>query len=318
MSPQAALDSPVFFFYAAIAGGLLLIGGAVLILLKWGFRKKVDHAWQAYLGWLILVPATFVCIFLGRIATIAYLTFMAAAGFTELARAIGLSRDWFMTGVVYLGILASGTIAILCDPVDGNSGYSPLFLTFPVFVILAILAIPIVRNRAEGQLQVVSLAILGFVYFGWLFAHLAMLANAKQAYSYLLFVLVAVELNDVAAYLCGKLLGRHQLRSNISPKKTWEGALGALAFSMLLPWALRFTLPHFEARECLLAGLIIGIGGQLGDLAVSVFKRDLGIKDMGAAIPGHGGFLDRMDSLVYVAPLFFHLTRPFHDLYSTP
>ena len=76
---------------------------------------------------------------------------------------------------------------------------------------------------------------------------------------------VAVELNDVAAFTCGKLFGRHPLRSNISPKKTWEGASGALAVSLLLPWALRFTFPHFQPRELLLAGLIVGIGGQLGE-----------------------------------------------------
>ena len=78
---------------------------------------------------------------------------------------------------------------------------------------------------------------------------------------------------------------------------------------------MRFTFPHFGVSECLLAGLIVGIGGQLGDLAISVIKRDLGIKDMGATIPGHGGILDRIDSIIYVAPLFFHMVRYFHDLY---
>jgi phosphatidate cytidylyltransferase len=125
---------------------------------------------------------------------------------------------------------------------------------------------------------------------------------------------LAVELNDVAAYTFGKLFGRHRLRSNISPKKTWEGALGGLAVSLLLPWILLPTFPHFEKWDCLLTGLIVGIGGQLGDLVVSVFKRDLGIKDMGALIPGHGGVLDRIDSLIYVAPLFFHYIRYCHDL----
>jgi phosphatidate cytidylyltransferase len=124
-----------------------------------------------------------------------------------------------------------------------------------------------------------------------------------------------VELNDVAAFVCGKLLGRHQLRSNISPKKTWEGALGALTVSLALPWALWFTFPHFRPVDLVGVGLIVGIGGQLGDLAISVIKRDLGIKDMGASIPGHGGILDRIDSVIYVAPLFFHYTRYFHDLY---
>jgi phosphatidate cytidylyltransferase len=153
------------------------------------------------------------------------------------------------------------------------------------------------------------------VYFGWMFGHLAFLANAKHAYSYLLYLLFAVELNDVAAFTCGKLFGRHPLRSNISPNKTWEGACGAVLVSLALPWALHFTFPHFPPWECILVGAVVGIGGQMGDLAISVIKRDLGIKNMGAAIPGHGGALDRIDSLIYVTPLFFHIVRYSHDLY---
>jgi phosphatidate cytidylyltransferase len=160
----------------------------------------------------------------------------------------------------------------------------------------------------------VSLAIVGFLYMGWMFGHLAFLANATHAYGYLLYVLFATEINDVAAFTFGKLLGKHPFRSQISPKKTWEGALGALAVSMVLPWMLRFSFPHFGAIQLVLTGLIVGAGGQLGDLAISVIKRDIGIKDMGAGIPGHGGVLDRIDSLIYVAPLFFHMTGYFYGL----
>jgi len=78
---------------------------------------------------------------------------------------------------------------------------------------------------------------------------------------------------------------------------------------------LRFSFPHFSTVELLLTGLIVGVAGQLGDLSMSVIKRDLGIEEMGVLIRGHGGILDRIDSLIYVAPLFFHMARQFHDLY---
>jgi phosphatidate cytidylyltransferase len=129
-----------------------------------------------------------------------------------------------------------------------------------------------------------------------------------------LYLVFAVELNDVAAFTCGRLFGRHPLRRTISPKKTWEGSLGALAVSLVLPWLLHFSFPHFGPLQCILTGLIVGIGGQLGDLSISVIKRDLGVKDMGALIQGHGGILDRIDSLIFVAPLFLHMARYFYGL----
>src|SRR5439155_11957698 len=172
-------------------------------------------------------------------------------------------------------------------------GWYDLFMALPVFVIAVILAIPVVRNRAQGQLRLVALAVLGFIYFGWMFGHLAFLANSAHAYSYLGYLVLAVALNDVAAYTCGKAFGRHPLRSNISPQKTWEGAVGGLAVSLVVPWAVLFTFPDFEARDCLAAGLIVGVGGRLGDLVVSVIKRDLGVTDMGGLIPGDGVILDR-------------------------
>jgi phosphatidate cytidylyltransferase len=77
---------------------------------------------------------------------------------------------------------------------------------------------------------------------------------------------------------------------------------------------LWFSFPDFTVRDLILSGLIVGIAGQLGDLSMSVIKRDLGIKDMGTLIGGHGGILDRIDSLIYVVPLFFHMVRYFHNI----
>jgi len=316
MSPSAALDSPVFLFYSAVAAGLLLVAGIAIVVLRGRFGSPLDHAWRAYLGWLILVPLGLGAIFLGRGTTIFFFTVIAIFGFKEFARATGLYADWYMTGSVYLGIIAVGVTTLVADPFLDRPGWYGLFIVLPVYVIAAVLTIPIVRNRTQGQLQGIALAIVGFLYLGWMFGHLAYLANANHAYAYLLYLLFAVELNDVAAYVAGKLFGRHLLRSNVSPKKTWEGSLGALGVSLALPWALWWTFPHFRLGDLIVIGLIVGIGGQLGDLAISVIKRDIGVKDLGAAIPGHGGILDRIDSLIYVAPLFFHYVRYCYDIYE--
>jgi phosphatidate cytidylyltransferase len=315
MSPSAALSSDVFRIYAGVVLGVLVAGGLLIATLRWGLRRNVSHAWQSYTSWLVMTPLVVLGIFAGRAPLIGLLTLLALFAFKEYARATGLYRDWLMTGVVYLGILATGLVSMMRDPVLHVPGWYGLFAILPAYVIAAILLIPILRNRCEGQLQAIALAILGFLYIGWMFGHLAFLANSKNAYGYLLYLIFAVEINDVAAYTFGKLLGRHPLRSNISPKKTWEGSLGALAVSMALPWVLRFSFPHFGTVELILTGLIVGVTGQFGDLSMSVIKRDLGLKDMGVLIRGHGGILDRIDSLIYVTPLFFHMARWFHGLY---
>ena len=315
MSPDAALHSDVFKIYLVILLGMLTVAGVAIGIMGLILKKDVSHAWKSYRSWLIMIPLTLVCVFLGRLATIGFFTILGIFAFKEFAKATGLYRDWWMTGAVYLGILGVGMLSAMIDPRLGTPGWYGMFAAWPVYIIALILLIPILRNQTHGQLQVIALALLGFIYIGWMFGHIAFLANAKNAYGYLFYLIFAVELNDVAAYTFGKTFGRHPLRSNISPKKTWEGSLGALAVSMLLPWLLWFSFPHFTARDLILSGLIVGIAGQLGDLSMSVIKRDLGIKDMGTLIGGHGGILDRIDSLIYVVPLFFHMVRYFHDIY---
>ena len=220
MSPQAALESPVFCFYLAVAAGLLVVAGAALALLKWGLHKDVDHAWRAYRGWLLMVPLGLGCIFLGRAVAITFFTVVAAFGFKEFARATGLYQDWFMTGAVYLGIIATGVVALVPDPTDRNPGWYGMFMALPVYVIALILLIPILRNRTQGQLQAIALSMVGFLYFGWMFGHLIFLMNADHAYSYVLYILFAVELSDVSAFTIGKLFGRRiEIDRRIGQKK---------------------------------------------------------------------------------------------------
>jgi phosphatidate cytidylyltransferase len=310
VSIELAISSPVFLRYLIIVGGLLAFAGIVLGSLRLA-GANVASPLRTYRGWLVMIPIVLGAFFLGREATIVGVTLLAAIGFKEFARATGLYEDWWMTGIVYLAIVALGAVSLVPDPRLGSPGWYGFFMAAPVFVIAAILLVPIARNRARGQLQKVALAILGFIYFGWMFMHLGFLANTGNAYGYLLFLVFAVELNDVAAFTFGRMFGKRKLRERISPNKTLAGSVGAIAVSLVLPWLLSFSFPHFSPALLVLTGLIVGVGGQLGDLVISYIKRDIGIKDMGATIQGHGGILDRVDSMIFVAPIFFHMVRWF-------
>jgi phosphatidate cytidylyltransferase len=126
------------------------------------------------------------------------------------------------------------------------------------------------------------------------------------------YLLVLTQLNDVAQYLWGKACGRHKVAPTVSPGKTVEGLLGGIATTTLLAWMFAPYLTPMHGLPAIASGLLIGVAGFVGDLVVSAVKRDLGVKDTGTLLPGHGGMLDRLDSLTLTAPLFFHFV---HYLY---
>ncbi len=127
-----------------------------------------------------------------------------------------------------------------------------------------------------------------------------------------LYLVLLTELNDITQYIWGKSCGRHPVTPTVSPNKTWEGLLGGILTTTGLAIAIVPWLTPFDFIHALGIGLIIGCAGFIGDVTISALKRDLGVKDSGTLIPGHGGILDRIDSLTYTAPLFFHFTVYFY------
>ena len=316
MTPAIALRDPVFKTYLLIVPAVLLIGGAILAVLQYGLKKELGSIWATYRSWIVMAGLGLLFVFLGRVAVIAGVCAVSLAAFREVSRVSGLSRDSWLTGAVYAGIAGVAIASLVTHPRGGEpgTGWYGLFVMLPVLVIILILLIPILRNHARGELPKLALSIVGFLYIGWMFGHLGFMANATHAYSMICYIIFATELTDISAFTFGRLFGKHPLRSEISPRKTREGAIGALAVSMILPWLLRFSFPFFGATQLILTGLIVGVGGLLGDLSISMIKRDIGTKDMGTAIPGHGGVLDRIDSLIYVAPLFMYMTDHYYGL----
>lgn len=128
--------------------------------------------------------------------------------------------------------------------------------------------------------------------------------NAKL----LLYLIVVVQLSDVFQYVFGKTLGKHKIAPRVSPNKTWEGTIGGIAAATLVGTLLWWATP-FSPLEAAGIALVVNLAGFAGGLCMSAIKRDRGIKDFGTLIAGHGGVMDRIDSLCFAAPLFFHLVR---------
>ena len=306
-----ALDSVIYRHFFAVVVGVLGVGGAFLLTIKRWLQSDLSNIFATYRSWLVMAPLPFVAILCGREVTISLTLLLSALTFREYSLATKLCPDRWITGLVMAAIGAQAVFTLMHDPWLATPGWYGMFVVLPVYVVGILAITPILRNRFDGQLRKASLAVFGYLYFGWMLGHLAFLANAPNAIGYLLYLTFAVAVADVSAFTCGKCFGKRKLRDKISPNKTIGGSLGSLCVSMALPWLLGFALPGFTPIQKILTGLIVGAGGQLGDLTISYIKRDLGIKDMGQCIPGHGGLLDRIDSLIFTAPLFFHMIRWF-------
>ena len=208
MSPRIALHDPIFRAYLCIVPVSLVIGGAVLGFLRWGLKKEIESIWKTYCSWLIMAPIGLLVVFAGRVLTIAGVTLLAIFAFKEFARASGLYRDWWMTGAVYAGIVTVGVASLMPHPrgQEPGTGWYGFFVAVPVFAVALILLVPILRNRARGELQRMSLAIVGFVYIGWMFGHLGFMANASNAYGFICYIVFATELSDVTAFTFGRII----------------------------------------------------------------------------------------------------------------
>jgi phosphatidate cytidylyltransferase len=200
-----------------------------------------------------------------------------------------------------------------------NPPWYGMFIIFiPVFMLLSLPVRMVLSKETRGFVESASQIQWGLMIFVFGLSHIAYLltfptlddtgANGRTLVLFLVFV---VEMSDVLQYIWGKTLGRHKIIPTVSPNKTWEGFIGGIATAMLLSLAIRFLSP-FSIPETLLVSFLVTVAGFFGGAVMSAVKRDFGVKDFGTVIPGHGGMLDRVDSLCYAAPIFFHYVRYFH------
>lgn len=278
--------------------------GLVVLLMSIWARCRGGSARSTvtrYLAWLLILPPIILPLVCSRTLFQVVILLVSLQCVREFLRATGLCEDRSLAWLSY-GLTATVYVPVLL-------GLEGLHQIAPLPAVGMLLLVPVVRGQYDRMLRKVCLAMLAVLYFGWFLSHLAALRSAERGAQLVFFLLVLTECNDALGYLWGGWLGQHRLSPRISPNKTVEGAVLAglsvlVLASVLGPYLLRMRL----AVVLTLAGLVIVLG-VCGDLVLSFIKRDLRIKDMGAALPGHGGVLDRCDSLILVAPMFFHLAR---------
>lgn len=204
-----------------------------------------------------------------------------------------------------LPLAAVAGSALVLVPLAGNdklliSGIGLLFIGFSLLFLFRIRTI-------ETAARDVALALLAFLYIPFLLMHLVLLRQTPFGIQWLIVIMLIVMTNDSAAYYSGSAFGKHRLYLLVSPKKSIEGAIGGLLGSLVGTMLAKFTFfPQLTFTEAAVTAIVIGMVGQAGDLFESLLKRSFGVKDSGTIIPGHGGVLDRLDSILFAAPITYY------------
>lgn len=305
LSTEGAFEHPVTrLVVLGVAGVLILSPVAYLALVRLGrLSPAVRHDLrQRYRTWLVLAPVMLAMVLWCPLSAMAAVCAASLLCFREYSRATGLFRHRRQSAIAAAGIVGVNVASAL--------HWYDLFTALTPLTMVALAVAAILRDEPKGYLQRVSLAAVGFLLFGAGLGHLSYIANDANYRPLLCMILLCTQVSDIAGYCFGKSMGGRRLFPNTSPNKTLAGHVGALlvvaplcallAHGILA--ATAFDAPH----RFVVLGLIVAVGAQMGDLMLGSIKRDIGIKDMAATLPGHGGFLDRFNSVLLVAPAVFH------------
>lgn len=323
------LGGPTWWFLAGLLGFLVLATVVAEMMYRRtaseGLRATLLNVRQRIFAWWIMVAVLVGSLALGETAVVLLFLALSLLALREFANLLPPGeRDrrvlsWIMV-----------VLAPLHFWFVREHWYGMFAIFIPVYAFLFLPVLLALSGRTESFLHRAALSQWGLMVCVYALSYLpavlqlpvaihegkaaadgsAVGSGGVEAGALLLFLAVVVQGSDVLQYLWGKTVGRHRIAPTVSPNKTWEGFVGGVLSATALGTALWWLTPFTPWQAGVLA-LVSCLLGFVGGLVMSSLKRDRGIKDFGALIPGHGGILDRMDSLIFAAPVFFHLTRFF-------
>lgn len=288
--------------------GLLLLASAVTAVLRW--LKPAANFQELILrvkSWWVMVG-----VFVGALAggpkiSIVFFAFLSFLALKEYLSLIPTRRaDRRVLFWAYLAIPIQYLFV-------AQAWYGMFIIFIPVYLFMWIPIRMVLVGETDGFLKAVGTLHWGVMMTVFALSHVSFLLvlppdrNPAAGGAGLLLTLVFLtQFNDVAQYIWGKSFGRNKVVPTVSPKKTWEGLVGGLLTTVTLAFFIGPWLTPLSRFQSLLGGLLIGVGGFFGDVNLSSIKRDIGVKDSGALIAGHGGVLDRLNSLTFTGMIFFH------------
>ena len=303
-----------FYWLFGGIGALLVIASTIGWLLQ---RRSPESATIANLtarvrAWWVMVAVLAACFLLGRNATIVLFAIASLFALREFVTLTPTRPGDHLPLVVCFYVLLPVQYLLI-----GDDWYNLFAIFLPVYGFLLLPVLTAVSGDTEQFLERVTKLQWGLMITVYCISYvpalvLLQLPSYRDNLLLVIYLLLVVQISDVLQYVFGKLFGRHKIAPLVSPSKTVEGFVGGGASAIAIGAALFWITPFTPLQAAGMAAVIV-FAGFLGGLALSAVKRSLGAKDWGSMIEGHGGMLDRLDSVSFAAPMFFHLTRYFFE-----
>ena len=224
-------------------------------------------------------------------------------GLYEFFRLSG-AKKIFPLSFAYIGIFSGMLLPYITYFYRPTGGIWEM--VFFIIILITLFIIHFTRKDSQNAVNLIAVTLFAIFYIGWFFTFLVKIRFLEDGHKLVAYLLLVTKSGDIGAYLIGSNFGRHKLIPRISPNKSVEGAIGGFVFSIACAVILgRYYISWMSFGFILASGILIGIFAQLGDLAESLIKRDYEVKDSSVFLPGLGGMLDVIDSILFTAPIFY-------------
>lgn len=295
-STPAAWDSPVYRQTVLIVLLVIFFGATINFI----FKKKSHYfmiAWASIKSWLFLAPLMFGIMGLAPPMPIIFLTLLAIYGAKVYFQLLGMYHKTYFVWICYLGIVGLGFFS----QINNLTVYNEM----PMMVLGLLCLVPLYLKDYKNMIQYISLTLLGFIFLGWSFMHLGLILNFDNGIYQVMYLIILTEFCDNTNLAISRYFKGPKIIPSINSKRSWVSTGISIFVTIVLAYAMRHLLPNSSEKYWLASGLIASFGGVIGDMVMNVVRRDAGIKIVSGFIIGRGDFLQRMDRLIFVAPIYY-------------